>query len=158
VGRVVTAAGLRQPDVAVAVQFVLDAERGGQAAEVATEYQHLLAHDDHPLCSSMPLTVRGAGVARQARRSPAHGTNGTPAIIESIRAGLVFALKQAVGTDLIQAREERFWRRALQRWERHSCIEILGNHDAPRLSIVSFRIRVGPQYDAPILLTRGRPA
>lgn len=29
---------------------------------------------------------------------------GTPAIVESIRAGLVFALKQAVGTDLIQAR------------------------------------------------------
>ena len=35
---------------------------------------------------------------------------GTPGIIESIRAGLVFQLKQAVGTDLIQAREQRFLR------------------------------------------------
>ncbi|WP_246113890.1 aminotransferase class V-fold PLP-dependent enzyme [Streptomyces montanus] len=38
---------------------------------------------------------------------------GTPAIVESIRAGLVFALKQAVGTDTIQAAEERHWRETL---------------------------------------------
>ncbi|WP_234390352.1 aminotransferase class V-fold PLP-dependent enzyme [Streptomyces sp. MMG1533] len=36
---------------------------------------------------------------------------GTPAIVESIRAGLVFTLKQAVGTDTIQAAEQRHWRR-----------------------------------------------
>ncbi|WP_020659070.1 aminotransferase class V-fold PLP-dependent enzyme [Amycolatopsis benzoatilytica] len=68
---------------------------------------------------------------------------GTPAIIESIRAGLVFALKQAVGTDLIQQREERLWRYALRRWEANPDIEILGSHNARRLSIVSFRIRAG---------------
>jgi selenocysteine lyase/cysteine desulfurase len=71
---------------------------------------------------------------------------GTPAIVESIRAGLVFALKEAVGTELIQAREERFWRRALDRWECNPRVEILGNRDANRLSIVSFRIRHGSQY------------
>ena len=71
---------------------------------------------------------------------------GTPAIVESIRAGLVFALKQAVGTDLIQAREERFWRRALARWGDNPNLEVLGSHDAPRLPIVSFRIRHGGLY------------
>jgi selenocysteine lyase/cysteine desulfurase len=71
---------------------------------------------------------------------------GTPAIVESIRAGLVFALKEAVGTELIQAREERFWRRALDRWGHHPRIEVLGNPEANRLSIVSFRIRHGSQY------------
>ncbi|MFL6077971.1 MAG: aminotransferase class V-fold PLP-dependent enzyme [Mycobacteriales bacterium] len=65
---------------------------------------------------------------------------GTPAIVESIRAGLVVALKQAIGTELIQAREERLWHRALARWQAHPRIEILGNPHAPRLSIVSFRI------------------
>ena len=40
---------------------------------------------------------------------------GTPAIVESIRAGLVFALKQAVGTDLIGAREQQLWRHVLHR-------------------------------------------
>ncbi|MCF6471941.1 aminotransferase class V-fold PLP-dependent enzyme [Nonomuraea sp. MG754425] len=68
---------------------------------------------------------------------------GTPAIVESIRAGLVFRLKQAIGPDLIHAREERFWQRALRRWERNPDIEILGDRDAGRLSIVSIRIRAG---------------
>lgn len=71
---------------------------------------------------------------------------GTPAIVESIRAGLVFALKQAVGTDLIQTCEERLWRRALQRWQRNPHLEILGNPQARRLSIVSFLIRHGSRY------------
>ena len=68
---------------------------------------------------------------------------GTPAIIESIRAGMVFALKDAVGTDLIGIREQRLWSRALDRWQTDSNIEILGHPDAQRLSIVSFRIRSG---------------
>lgn len=68
---------------------------------------------------------------------------GTPAIVESIRAGLVFALKQAVGTDTIQAAEERHWRQALARWDANPRIEVLGSHHARRLSIVSFRIRHG---------------
>ncbi len=71
---------------------------------------------------------------------------GTPAIIESIRAGLVFALKQAVGTDLIAAREEQLWRQVLRRWADSPRIEILGSRQAARLSIVSFRIRHGAQY------------
>ena len=71
---------------------------------------------------------------------------GTPAIIESIRAGLVVALKQAVGTDLIAAREERLWQHVLRRWAASPGIEILGSRQASRLSIVSFRIRHGARF------------
>jgi selenocysteine lyase/cysteine desulfurase len=71
---------------------------------------------------------------------------GTPAIVESIRAGLVFALKQAVGTEVIQAGEERLWKRALHRWSANPHIEVLGNPGARRLSIVSLRIRHGDRY------------
>ena len=71
---------------------------------------------------------------------------GTPAIVESIRAGLVFALKEAIGTDLIQAREERLWRHALVRWQDNPNIEILGIPETRRLSIVSFRIRTAGRY------------
>ena len=71
---------------------------------------------------------------------------GTPAIVESVRAGLVFALKQAVGTDVIQASEERLWGEAVARWSGNPHIEILGNPRARRLSIVSFRLRA-PQPD-----------
>ncbi len=63
---------------------------------------------------------------------------GTPAIIESIRAGLVFQLKQAVGTPVIRAREESFWRRAVARWSSDPNLRVLGNTEADRLSIVSF--------------------
>jgi len=71
---------------------------------------------------------------------------GTPAIVESIRAGLVFALKEAVGTGLIAAREEHLWRHVLRRWAGNPGIEVLGNHQSRRLSIVSFRIRHGTRY------------
>lgn len=70
---------------------------------------------------------------------------GTPDIVGSIRAGLVFQLKEAVGTDAIRALEERFVHAAVHRWEDHPAIEVLGNHDADRLSIVSFVVRnTGP--------------
>ena len=73
---------------------------------------------------------------------PAHREEGgTPAIVESIRAGLVFALKQAVGTDVIRAREEYFLRRAVQAWQANPYLEILGNVNARRLSILSFVVR-----------------
>ena len=71
---------------------------------------------------------------------------GTPGIVESVRAGLVVALKQAVGTDLIQAREQRLLRRALDRWRRNPDLELLGSLEAPRLPIVSFRVRHGGRY------------
>jgi selenocysteine lyase/cysteine desulfurase len=66
---------------------------------------------------------------------------GTPAIVESIRAGLVFGLKEAVGTEVIREREESFIRRAIERWSRHPNIDILGNPALDRLSIVSFVVR-----------------
>jgi len=73
---------------------------------------------------------------------PAHREEGgTPAIVESIRAGLVFALKEAVGVETIRAREDAFLRRAVEAWTQEPAIEILGNLDAERLSIVSFVVR-----------------
>lgn len=73
---------------------------------------------------------------------PAHREEGgTPAIVESIRTGLVFALKDAVGTAVISAHEHDFATRAIEAWQQHPRIEVLGNPDAERLSIVSFLIR-----------------
>jgi len=66
---------------------------------------------------------------------------GTPAIIESVRAGLVFQLKNAVGENTIHQLETRFIEKAIARWSKNPNIFILGSHDAERLSIVSFIIR-----------------
>ncbi len=71
---------------------------------------------------------------------------GTPAIVESIRAGLVFGLKAAVGVDAIREREHDFIQRAMHHWEANPSIEILGSHQAERLSIVSFVVRRDGRY------------
>ena len=62
---------------------------------------------------------------------------GTPAIVGSIRAGLAFALKEAVGAEEIRRREHAFVRRALESWSANPNIELLGNPDLERLAIVS---------------------
>jgi len=66
---------------------------------------------------------------------------GTPAIVESIRAGLVFQLKQAVTVDVIRSHEEHYLQRAIDAWLSEPAIEILGNLKAERLSIISFVVR-----------------
>jgi selenocysteine lyase/cysteine desulfurase len=79
---------------------------------------------------------------------PAHREEGgTPAIIEAIRAGLVFKLKEAVGVETIRARGARFLQRAVAAWRDGRAVEILGHLDAERLSIVSFVVHAqGERY------------
>lgn len=71
---------------------------------------------------------------------------GTPSIIGSIRSGLVFQLKEEVGTQRIRKLEQEFIRRAIASWSTNPAIEILGNPDAERLSIVSFVVKYQGQY------------
>jgi selenocysteine lyase/cysteine desulfurase len=104
-----------------------------------------------PLVANRVPTVPGGGTVAFVSASEhrylddpvAREEGGTPAIVGAIRAGLVFGLKQAVGTELIKQCEQRFWRQALGRWSVHPAIEILGRGDAERLSIVSFGVRYG---------------
>jgi len=59
-------------------------------------------------------------------------------IIGSIRAGLVFKLKAKVGPPRIRELEHDFIGRAIAAWELNANIDVLENHEADRLSIVSF--------------------
>lgn len=61
--------------------------------------------------------------------------------MEAIRAGLVFQLKQAVGVEVIREHEEHYLRRAICAWSQVPTLQILGNTDAERLSIVSFVVK-----------------
>jgi selenocysteine lyase/cysteine desulfurase len=71
---------------------------------------------------------------------------GTPAIVESIRAGLVFQLKQAIGAETIERREEDYVRRAIASWRENPNLWILGNPSLDRLSIVSMVFRHGSRF------------
>jgi len=113
----------------------------------------LIAHR-RVLTNSVPDVVGGGTVAyvnqleHRYLTDPAHREEGgTPAIIESIRAGLVFGLKDAVGTATIRAVEDEFLARAMTSWRAHPNIQVLGNPDSERLSIVSFVVkRPGGKY------------
>ena len=113
----------------------------------------LIAHR-RVLTNSVPDVVGGGTVAyvnpleHRYLTDPAHREEaGTPAIIESIRAGLVFGLKDAVGTATIRAVEDDFLARAMTAWRAHPNIQVLGNPDSERLSIISFTIkRPGGKY------------
>jgi selenocysteine lyase/cysteine desulfurase len=75
-------------------------------------------------------------------QDPAHREEGgTPAIVESIRAGLAFQLKDAVGLDVIREHEDWLVHRAIEAWRDHPAITLLGNLQADRLSIISFTVR-----------------
>ncbi|HEY8568851.1 aminotransferase class V-fold PLP-dependent enzyme [Microbulbifer sp.] len=65
---------------------------------------------------------------------------GTPAIVESVRAGMAFALKDQVGADVIEAREAHWLDRAFARWSGNENIQILGGTEAERVSIVSLHL------------------
>jgi selenocysteine lyase/cysteine desulfurase len=113
----------------------------------------VLVVDRHLLTNRVPVTPGGGTVAyvdptghRYLADPVAREEGGTPAIVESIRAGLVFAVKDSIGTDLIVARERELWQRARHRWTTERNIQILGDLDADRLSIVSFQIRAGDRY------------
>jgi selenocysteine lyase/cysteine desulfurase len=62
---------------------------------------------------------------------------GTPPIVQVIRAGLVFDLKEMIGIERIEAVEHHFVRRAIAAWADDDRIRILGDLDAPRIGIVS---------------------
>ncbi|XP_042213743.1 uncharacterized protein LOC121860608 isoform X1 [Homarus americanus] len=67
---------------------------------------------------------------------------GTPAIVESIRAGLVMQLKNAISPDYIAARNTHLSRKLSELMKSVAELKVLGNVDSPnRLPILSFVVR-----------------
>jgi selenocysteine lyase/cysteine desulfurase len=80
---------------------------------------------------------------------------GTPGVLQTMKAAMVFAIKQQVGTKRIEVRERVLLSRAFERWSAHPGIEILGNPDPTRrIGIVSFNVREpGGRYLHPKFMT-----
>ena len=102
------------------------------------------------LTNSVPAVVGGGTVLyvtpedhRYLEDHERREEGGTPAIVESIRAGLAFKLQREVGTGEIEHREAEFVRRAVAYFTDCPNLEILGNTDVPRLSILSLRFKHG---------------
>ena len=102
------------------------------------------------LANSVPAVVGGGTVSFVTPRyhrfladPERREEGGTPAIVESIRAGLVFRLQQIVGTDTIEALERDRLHRAAAHLATLRTVEVLGGTTADRLSIFSLRFRHG---------------
>ena len=100
------------------------------------------------LTNDRPSTVGGGTVSFVSRDNhtflaPGERSEeaGTPAIIESIRAGLAFKVKSDIGDDAIEALEEKWSDLIKQKFDNNNAIEVLGNPNAKRLSITSFRVK-----------------
>lgn len=113
----------------------------------------VLVVDRRLMTNRVPVIPGGGTVAyvdptghRYLTDPVAREEGGTPAIVESIRAGLVFQVKDAVGAERIEERERALWLRAKREWATRPEIEILGDLEAQRLSIVSFQVRAGEQH------------
>lgn len=115
---------------------------GGPGTPGVLVINHAVAHNTVPVVPGGGTVAYVNSLEHRYLTDPTHREEGgTPAIIESIRAGLVFQLKDAVGVPAIHATEEKFLARAIQSWSADSMIELLGNLKAERLSILSFVLR-----------------
>jgi len=67
---------------------------------------------------------------------------GTPGVLQTLKAALVFQIKDSVGVDVIHARERELTERALAAWGANENIEILGSPDPDRrVGIISFNLK-----------------
>jgi selenocysteine lyase/cysteine desulfurase len=67
---------------------------------------------------------------------------GTPGVLQILKAGLAFQIKDQIGVQAIEAREHALLVRTFERWKSNPAIEIMGNQDPQRrISIVSFNLR-----------------
>jgi selenocysteine lyase/cysteine desulfurase len=116
---------------------------GPQSPGVLVAHRRLLTTPVPTVPGGGTITFVGPDIRRYAPDPVAREEGGTPAIVESIRAGLAFQLKAGIGTDAIHAAHQRLLARALDGWRGDPAIELLGDLDVPRLPIVSLRIRHG---------------
>ncbi len=96
------------------------------------------------------VLVLGRSLLARADAEP-QVASGTPAMIQSIRAGLVFRVQQAIGVSTIRAQQEAMLRTVLAAWAAEPSLEILGDPQAPRASAVSVRVRAPEGSGAPYL-------
>jgi selenocysteine lyase/cysteine desulfurase len=117
---------------------------GGPGSSGVLVFNERIYHRELPPSVSAGGTVDYVGMTDQdfIARIEEREKAGTPGVLQTLKAGLVFQIKDRVGVDVIHARELEHMRRALRAWSDEDGIEILGNPDpGSRVGIISFNIR-----------------
>ena len=117
---------------------------GGPGSSGVLVFNERIYNRDLPPSMSAGGTVDYVGPSDQdfISRIEEREKAGTPGVLQTLKAGLVFEIKDRVGVDVIERRELEFTSRAMQSWGENDNIEILGNPDASlRVGIMSFNIK-----------------
>jgi len=117
---------------------------GGPGASGVLVFNKRIYHTELPPSVSAGGTVDYVGPTSQdfivdiEEREKA----GTPGVLQILKAGLAFQIKDRIGVPAIEERERELLHKTFKRWQSNPNIEILGNPDADRrISIVSFNLR-----------------
>ena len=117
---------------------------GGPGASGVLVFNRRLYHTELPPTVSAGGTVDYVGpqcqdfIADIEEREKA----GTPGVLQILKAGLAFQLKDRIGVEAIEARELELLTKTFDRWKDNENLEILGNPDPDkRISIVSFNVK-----------------
>ncbi len=130
---------------------------GGPGASGVLVFNKRIYNRDLPPSVSAGGTVDYVGptsqdfIARIEEREKA----GTPGVLQILKAGMAFQLKDEIGVEAIEARERELLEHTFDRWRGNTNIEVLGNPDPDRrISIVSFNLRdPGGKYLHPKFVT-----
>ena len=117
---------------------------GGPGASGVLVFNKRIYNRELPPSVSAGGTVDYVGPTSQdfIRRIEEREKAGTPGVLQILKAGMAFQLKDQIGVPAIEAREEELLERTFDRWQGNPNIEILGNPDPQRrISIVSFNLR-----------------
>ncbi len=117
---------------------------GGPGSSGVLVFNERIYHRDLPPSFSAGGTVDYVGLKNEdfISRIEEREKAGTPGVLQTLKAGLVFQIKDSVGVDVINSREHELTQRAMQSWGEKERIEILGNPDpSSRVGIISFNIK-----------------
>jgi selenocysteine lyase/cysteine desulfurase len=117
---------------------------GGPGSSGVLIFNERIYHRELPPSVSAGGTVDYVGLDSQDFISSIEEREkaGTPGVLQTLKAGLVFQIKDRVGVKFISGREHELTAHAFDRWAENENIEILGNPDpARRVGIISFNIK-----------------
>ena len=117
---------------------------GGPGSSGVLVFNERIYHRELPPSVSAGGTVDYVGIKGQdfIRHIETREKAGTPGVLQTLKAGLVFQIKDKVGVEFIQAREHELTDRAMKTWGENENIELLGNPDSnSRVGIISFNVR-----------------
>ena len=117
---------------------------GGPGSSGVLVFNERIYHRELPPSVSAGGTVDYVGLQGQdfIGRIEEREKAGTPGVLQTLKAGLVFEIKDNVGVDVINAREHELTERAMKSWAANENIEVLGNPDpSSRVGIISFNIK-----------------